>query len=382
MSPNTASARVSPKSLAACLSCSRARFARKSRISPSSVGSTPWPRLVNSAHWSSISSDRIDREAADWEMPIARGGVAERAELREHDRKPDFPQPQTFDVFAIAFNPRVGTVIVSIRHWANSSCQLASNKSSRPRTRAGVLWGSVAHWLWPRRFPFCAGLVRQPLRAIRRWDHRSGRRRFPVSCRARAARFRGRSGTATRWRKGGGRDGVVRSCPRTTALRLRRDNPTREEELPAARDRPGRLIPRWNPKLYSYSACCGFITHFPSDRDYARPPPSEGRPAREEFQTMNASTYEALSLISRGRRRDMGALTVPRASLRGLGMAALHAVPSTRAPGRARRGLVGARTRIHAIPQTGTPNWLWSGPYEIACGASGRDHGAKRNAVV
>jgi len=98
---------------------------------------------------------------------------------------------------------------------------------------------------------------------------------------------------------------------------------------------------------------------------------------------MNASTYEALSLISRGRRRDIeGALTVPRASLRGLGMAALHAVPSTRAPGRARRGLVGARTRIRAIPQTGTPNWLWSGPYEIACGASGRDHGAKRNAVV
>jgi hypothetical protein len=59
-----------------------------------------------------------------------------------------------------------------------------------------------------------------------------------------------------------------------------------------------------------------------------------------------------------------GALTLPRALLRGLGMSALHAVPSMRAPGRARRALVGARTN------------------KIACGASGRDHGAKRNAVV
>ena len=79
---------------------------------------------------------------------------------------------------------------------------------------------------------------------------------------------------------------------------------------------------------------------------------------------MNALTCEALSLVARSSVRHGGALTLPRTLLRGLGMSALHAVPSMRAPGRARRGLVGART------------------YEIACGASGRDHGAKRNAVV
>ena len=89
---------------------------------------------------------------------------------------------------------------------------------------------------------------------------------------------------------------------------------------------------------------------------------------------MIASTYEDLFLISRGRRREMGGSTVPRASLRGLGMAALHAVPSTRAPGRARRGLVGERTLIHS---TLRPERL------TGCGrVSIRSHAARQVAIM
>jgi hypothetical protein len=52
---------------------------------------------------------------------------------------------------------------------------------------------------------------------------------------------------------------------------------------------------------------------------------------------MNALTREALPPGARGRRRDMGELALPRALPRALGMGALRAAPSTRAPGRERR---------------------------------------------
>ena len=82
---------------------------------------------------------------------------------------------------------------------------------------------------------------------------------------------------------------------------------------------------------------------------------------------MNASTYEALSLISqRSSTRHRGGVDgSPRLAPRtGHGRGCM---PSRRRGRRVApsRGLVGARTQIHAIPQTGTPNWLRSGPHGL-----------------